>query len=428
MEYDRNANEPRTQFLGVVSTPSLVLNHTQKNMTAKFVFRTAKLTNNSAISSAVMHCLRELATPNADSSRTPMNMRAGPGTKDEFVQLLDKRIEGLVKRSTSVKVVEYLISASPEYFDKKDPKGSKLFKKSLDWLKSTHGAENVLLSVVHLDEATPHLSAFVVPAHAGKLNAKHFLGGRKKLSDLQTSCWSACGKPLGIERGVIGSLARHMPTNTWKHHQATSIAPEALLTLPRLTFADRLNPRGWVESAWANAARRLRASQSQIKTAEQKATAAKNETIRVRLKEQQLDKIIKKKTDILFADFALKLKDDLSDLARFRERDGEVKKMAHERKELLRATALIIKNSYKDIELVKLCTALNIPTPTGKSDIFDAIQKAGQAENFESAVILVAQKINEHSDIKISEVANWSLDYQAASDAEKTEFNRLKNR
>uniref|UniRef100_UPI002265EDA3 plasmid recombination protein n=1 Tax=Klebsiella michiganensis TaxID=1134687 RepID=UPI002265EDA3 len=33
----------------------------------------------------------------------------------------------------------------------------------MDWLAEKYGRENILVSSIHLDEKTPHMSAFVVP-------------------------------------------------------------------------------------------------------------------------------------------------------------------------------------------------------------------------------------------------------------------------
>jgi hypothetical protein len=64
--------------------------------------------------------------------------------------------------------------------------------------------------ILHRDETTPHLTAFVVPVHpeTGKLNASHWLDGREKLQDLQDSYAEAVATH-GLERGIAGSKAKH---------------------------------------------------------------------------------------------------------------------------------------------------------------------------------------------------------------------------
>ena len=50
---------------------------------------------------------------------------------------------------------------------------------SLEWLRKRHGSDNVVGWSIHRDEQAPHLAVYVVPLKDGKLNAKHFTGGRR---------------------------------------------------------------------------------------------------------------------------------------------------------------------------------------------------------------------------------------------------------
>ncbi|MGX9105067.1 plasmid recombination protein, partial [Escherichia coli] len=69
--------------------------------------------------------------------------------------------------------------------------------------------ENILVSSIHLDEKTPHMSAFVVPiTKDGRLSAKEFIGNRTKMSDDQSS-YAEAVKHLGLVRGIEGSKATH---------------------------------------------------------------------------------------------------------------------------------------------------------------------------------------------------------------------------
>ena len=49
----------------------------------------------------------------------------------------------------------------------------------------------------------------MVPLKDGKLNAKHFTGGKKVLSQLQTDFAKDVGQRHGLERGIEGSQAKH---------------------------------------------------------------------------------------------------------------------------------------------------------------------------------------------------------------------------
>ena len=53
------------------------------------------------------------------------------------------------------------------------------------------------------------MAAYVVPIHNGRLNAKNWLGGKAKLSKIQTDFAKDVGQPFGLDRGIKGSKARH---------------------------------------------------------------------------------------------------------------------------------------------------------------------------------------------------------------------------
>jgi hypothetical protein len=121
-------------------------------------------------------------------------------------------------RKDGVIAVEQLLSASPELFNmRKNVSGQiegnvqawKSFEaKAINWLKDFYGEKNVVSVYVHHDEKSPHIQAFIVPEANGKMNAKHYLGGREKLSKMQDS-FAAAVKDLQIDRGIKGSRANH---------------------------------------------------------------------------------------------------------------------------------------------------------------------------------------------------------------------------
>ena len=121
-------------------------------------------------------------------------------------------------RKNAVLAVEMLLSASPEYF--RPGEGEKAggydparawewAETSAQWLQERYG-DRVIKAVMHLDEATPHMHATIVPLDdKGKLNCRALFGGtRHTLTELQTDYAKAVEK-LGIERGLQGSRATH---------------------------------------------------------------------------------------------------------------------------------------------------------------------------------------------------------------------------
>ena len=174
------------------------------------ILRTKKLKEWGNICASLEHNFRERLTPNADENRTPENVHIGGFSTEE----VRKKIEdGLPQkyRADCVKCIEYLITASPEWFDTATEQGKqKYFDNAIKWLKERHGAENVKCVSIHNDETTPHLVAYVVPLdERGKLNCKKFLGGKKVLSDMQSDFAERVGKELLLKRGIEGSKAKH---------------------------------------------------------------------------------------------------------------------------------------------------------------------------------------------------------------------------
>ncbi|OOF47021.1 hypothetical protein BKK51_00935 [Rodentibacter trehalosifermentans] len=182
------------------------------------ILRTTKLKDWGNISASLQHTFRERLTPNADEIRTELNAHIG-GNNSE--QVLQKIKDGLPDkyRADCVKCVEYLITASPEWFSQaNEQERLQYFHTAQEWLKERHGADNVKYVGIHLDETTPHLVAYIVPIdERGKLNCKAFLGGREKLSQMQSDFAERVQK-FGLKRGVEGSKAKHQRVKRFYGH------------------------------------------------------------------------------------------------------------------------------------------------------------------------------------------------------------------
>lgn len=174
------------------------------------IIRVAKLKTLGAVGASGQHTFRERPTPNADSARTVMNKSHGAENTAELLAAVKGRLPEK-HRKDAVVCAEYLITASPEWFEKASPAlQERFFKDSVTWLQKKHGTENVVCTNLQLDEKSPHLVAYVVPRHPdGRLSAKEFFGGRDKLRKMQTDFWKDVGARYGLERGVEGSKARH---------------------------------------------------------------------------------------------------------------------------------------------------------------------------------------------------------------------------
>ena len=195
------------------------------------IMRTSKIKSMGNMAASLSHTFRERPTPNADFERTPSNtILVGPDTADAVVEAW-RSAAPVKQRKNAVLAVEYLVTGSPEAMKELSTDNQdQYFKDALLWLQEKHGSENILSAVIHRDETTPHLSAMVIPLVEGKLNAKHFLGGRGKLTAMQTNFAQNVGAEYGLERGVERSGATHQRVS--QHYAAIQEGPRDAVSLP----------------------------------------------------------------------------------------------------------------------------------------------------------------------------------------------------
>ena len=179
------------------------------------ILRTAKLKTMGNIGGSLAHSYRTIETPNADPNLTPKNHHT-VATPEAVKQAIKDRLPEK-RRADAVLCIEYLITASPEWEGWGSSKEVEFFKRSAQWLIDQHGEENIVGMSIHRDISTPHLVAYVVPIdQRGKLNCKNFLGGRAKLSKMQTD-FAKTVADLGLTRGKEGSKAKHTSIKEYYH-------------------------------------------------------------------------------------------------------------------------------------------------------------------------------------------------------------------
>jgi hypothetical protein len=171
------------------------------------------------------HLARSRQTPNADPSRTPQNRwLVDPGKS------LENRIRDVMKkagidpdalRKDATIANDVLLSISPEWFRPDDPeargtydpKRLEIFQAEAEaFLKKTFGVR-LVAAVLHLDEATPHIQAVVVPVMKQKDGNGWRLSGKDmfnptSLGRLQQD-WEDRLQPHGVGHRLKGSKARH---------------------------------------------------------------------------------------------------------------------------------------------------------------------------------------------------------------------------
>ena len=210
------------------------------------IMRAKKLANMGSVAASMQHCYRERNTHNADQERTHDNQHLGAKSTDEAMGKL-RALLPEKRRKDAVLAVEYVMTATPEWFAKATPEQEKaFFQQSLQWLADKYGADRIVTASIHRDETTPHLSAFVVPLTQDKrLSAKEFIGSRDKMRADQTT-YAACVANLGLERGIEGSKATHQTIQ--QHYAAVQrgVTPKATLS-PKSLEPRVLEKAGWAE-------------------------------------------------------------------------------------------------------------------------------------------------------------------------------------
>jgi len=132
--------------------------------------------------------------------------------------------------------VEVLITASPEFFEKKSRKEiHEFFSYAVDFMKSKQNPDTYISAVVHVDEKTPHMHLCFVPITSdGRLSAKEIIGNKKRLTQWQDEFWSYMVKKYpDFERGESASLTgrTHIPPRLFKQAARLTRQKDKLMEL-----------------------------------------------------------------------------------------------------------------------------------------------------------------------------------------------------
>ena len=175
------------------------------------IVRHEKHSSLGTIGAAASHTMRTRETPNArPGGPAPEVWLGSQDPLADVRQLLPKK-----RRKNAVLALEYLVTASPEFFEKQ-PKAvwKKYLEDQVEMLGKYYGHGNIASVVLHQDEKTPHLAIQIVPLVNGKLNARALIGTRTACAIIQDMAGEV-GAAYGLERGKPGSKARHKDVDTW---------------------------------------------------------------------------------------------------------------------------------------------------------------------------------------------------------------------
>lgn len=177
------------------------------------------------------HNRRSFMAPNIDPARVALNrqLQGDPDVVSAAKAVLEAA--GITTlRKNGVLAIELLLSASPDFFRPDAPHAAGTWRRdrlapwverAMTHLRKTYGA-NLISAVLHLDEATPHIHAVVIPidrqprkkGKSTRLNAARWIGSPAKLRQAQTD-YHAAVADLGLQRGQSGSNATHTELKDW---------------------------------------------------------------------------------------------------------------------------------------------------------------------------------------------------------------------
>lgn len=185
------------------------------------------------------HNYRISEAPNADESKSELNRvlvdKLNGQTYEEATaeMVRELRSEGLMDRkprSDAVLGIEVMLTFSAE--DAKNINLDDWTRACTEWLneqfnsKDGYRTDNVRSAILHLDESTPHIHAYIVPIdEKGHLNAKVYLDGRATMREMQTS-FAEKMKEFNLERGRERSVASHENIKDYYAHIQDSVSAE----------------------------------------------------------------------------------------------------------------------------------------------------------------------------------------------------------
>lgn len=191
------------------------------------------------------HIERTQMPKNADPERTHLNRELieFPERVANRTEAIQHRLDnaGLTRKigTNQVRAIRVMLTGTHEDMKRIEAEGKldQWCNENLKWLRKTYGADNLVSAVLHMDEATPHINATVVPIVKGerrkaKEKKKTAEPGKKKYRKKNPNAARLCADDVmtrknlerfqdtyaeamskyGLQRGIKGSEARHITT------------------------------------------------------------------------------------------------------------------------------------------------------------------------------------------------------------------------
>ena len=191
------------------------------------------------------------SNPDVDTARSHLNVHLVTPQRKYRAEAEKQIAEACCRtRSDSVRLVEALVTATPEFFKgKKKAEIKAYFQEALDFIREHQDQKTIISAVVHMDEKTPHMHLCFVPLTADKrLSAKEIVGNKKKLTQWQDRFWEHMVKKYpDLERGESASETGrdHIPPRLFKEAVHLNRMKEQILKL--MTDTNLLNKKSKME-------------------------------------------------------------------------------------------------------------------------------------------------------------------------------------
>lgn len=176
------------------------------------IFRTQKI-KSTVLDKCQRHNQREnknYSNKDINLNRTKLNYDLHNKHNIVYIDEINKKIKERYTgkkaiRKDAVLNVECLITSDPDFFKTIGSDETKrYFKEAYEFVKSEFGKENIIYANVHMDETTPHMHLGFTPITSdGRLSAKEWLDGKRKLTELQDKFFSyVTSKGFNLDRGI----------------------------------------------------------------------------------------------------------------------------------------------------------------------------------------------------------------------------------
>lgn len=182
------------------------------------VLEIQKIKSFRAMNGLAKHNNRTNVSANVDSARSILNDRLIPCFDDMAARWKERMLmaqadlgKEIRYKNDAVLMLEVVTSMS--HGADQDINIYEWAEKNKQWMIKTFGEDNILGCTLHMDESTPHIHTEVIPlTQDGRLCAKDLIGGKWKLSKLQTDYADAMSE-FGLVRGKRKSKAKKKSLN-----------------------------------------------------------------------------------------------------------------------------------------------------------------------------------------------------------------------